>query len=187
MVAIKFSELLKGDSLEYDDRYEINYNSIKTIHPSVRLEQFVIIDENVEIGENTIIGAFTHIRSNTKIGSNCKVGAATVFEGDVEIGNHVRIGTKCTFCWGARIGDNVFIGDGFQGANDRPMVWGTSEESSFNPNPYRIYDNVRIGLNCTLLAGITLGNGCVIGAGSVVTKSVPANKKAYGNPARIVE
>jgi len=185
MPAIKYAELKQNwEDLIEDDRFTINYNA--KIHDSVRIEPYAIIEENTEIGPNTIIGPYSQIRANTKIGSDCKVGSCTVFEGDVIIGNHVRIGSKCTFCWGAVVGDNVFIGDGFQGANDRPMVWGTSEENSFNPNPYRIYDNVRIGLNTTLLAGIILGNGAIIGAGSVVTKSIPANAKAYGNPARVV-
>lgn len=183
MPAIKYSELLEGDSLEFDDRYEIS--GFAKIHPTARLEPYVVIEADVQIGENTIIGPFVQIRSNTIIGKDCKIGANTVFEGDVQVGNHVRIGTGANFGWGTRIGNNVFIGNNWIGANDPKMVWGTSEEKSFVPQPYKIEDNVKIGLNCLCMSGVTIGEGSIIGMGSLILKSIPPNSLAYGHPLKI--
>ena len=184
MPAIKYSELLKGDSLDFDDRYEIN--GFAKIHPNVRIEPYCIIESNVNIGENTIIGGFVQIRSNVTIGKNCRIGGHTTLESkdgyEILIGDNCRIGTHCNIPYNTVIEDDVFFGNGTIIANDRSIDWPPTKE--FKPEFTRICKGVKIGLNCTLVGPVTIGSGSLIGAGSVVTKDVGKQDVVYGNPAK---
>ena len=104
---------------------------------------------NSEIGKDTRIGAFVEI-GNAKIGDNCSIQAFTFICGGVEIGNHVFIGPHVCF------------------TNDKyPEAHG-----AWVRRKTIVEDNVSIGANSTILPGITLGKGCKIAAGSIVTKDV---------------
>lgn len=127
------------------------------------------------IGDNTRIGAFVEITENAVIGKNCKVSSHSFI------------------CGGVTIGDNVFVGHGVVFINDRhPRATredGTPEETVDWKERFvetHIHNNVSIGSNATILGGIVIGEGAVIGCGSVVTKDVPAGETWCGNPARKV-
>jgi acetyltransferase-like isoleucine patch superfamily enzyme len=116
-----------------------------------------------------------------------KIGAGTKIHEPVFIGDDVVIGDDCRIQAFAFIPDNVVIGNRvFVGphacfCNDKhPPSHGAWKELE----PTVVEDDVSIGANCTILPNITLGKGCKIGAGSVVTKSVKAGDTVYGNPAR---
>lgn len=157
----------------------IDYNA--NIDPTVRIEPFCIIEEGVDIGENTLIGAFNHIRKGTKIGKNCKIGGHSTFEGDCSVGDTVRMGTHCNIGWGCHVDDLAFIAGQFTGGNDKRMIWQRAE--IFSPEGWRIFRGARIGLGVVLLPGVTIGQEAMIGAGSLVAKSVPAFEMWYGHPA----
>lgn len=181
MVAIRFGELLEGDFIEHDDRYEINYYT--KIDKSVKLEPFVVIDKDVEIGKNTIIGTGVHLRSGTKIGENCKIGGHTIIEGKgVVVGNNIRIGPGSCLPFNTTVGNDSFIGNVFNPANDRYIDWPPTKE--FEPEKLTIEENVKIGLSVTCLPGLTFGKGCFVGIGSVVTHDVKPNEIVFGNPAK---
>ena len=93
------------------------------ISSSAKFEPYVVIEDNVEIGTNTIIGPHTFLRSGTKIGDNTTIGGCCVLEGNLEVGNHVRIGTHCNLGWGTKIENCVFIAGHLTGANDHDMVY----------------------------------------------------------------
>lgn len=145
------------------------------------VNQTCIIEDNVEIGEGTLIGPFCFIRSDTVIGKNCKIGPMNVFEGSLKVGNNVRIGTHCNLGHGIIIEDYVFLGGLFTGANDKTIVYA---RKPFKPEGYTIKFGARIGLGVIILPGVTVGKECLVGAGSLVTKDVKDYEIVYGHPAR---
>ncbi|CAN7723200.1 acyltransferase [Paenibacillus sp. LjRoot153] len=139
------------------------------------------IVESSNIGNKTRIWAFAHILPGAVIGENCNINDHTFIENDVILGNNVTVKSG-VFIWdGIRIHDNVFIGPNVTFTNDlRPR-------SKQYPDKFlttTIEEGASIGANATIIGGITIGKYAMIGAGSVVTKSIPANTLWYGNPAR---
>lgn len=138
-----------------------------------------IVDSN-NIGEGTKIWEFAHVLPGAVIGKNCNVCAHTFIENDVIIGNNVTI--KCgVYLWdGIRLEDNVFVGPNATFTNDlRPR----SKQYPIKFENTVIEEWASIGANATILAGNTIGKYAMVGAGSVVTKSIPNNTLWYGNPA----
>tara|TARA_B100000676_G_scaffold294457_1_gene332429 strand:+ start:1738 stop:2142 length:405 start_codon:yes stop_codon:yes gene_type:complete len=114
------------------------------------------------IGSGTNIGALSHIGRNVTIGARCKIQGS------------VYIADECV------IGDEVFIGPNATLTNDR------HPPSGGNWSPVVVEDKVVIGANSTVVAGVRLNTGCVIAAGSVVTKDVPSGEVWAGNPAKFL-
>ena len=116
-----------------------------------------------EIGNGTKIGAFVEIQKNVRVGANVKIQAfAFIPEG-------------------VTIGDGVFIGPHVAFTNDmRPRSLG-----EWKLEKTLVKRGASIGTNSTIVCGVTLGEDCMIGAGSVVTRDIPANGLAYGNPAKL--
>lgn len=151
--------------------------------PNCNIHSTCIIDDDVEIGDHTLIGPFNFIRNGTTIGKNCKIGPMNVFEGStVNMGNNVRIGTHVNLGFGTVIEDFVFIAGHFTGANDNEIVWC---RKGFEPEPYKIKFGARIGLGVVVLPGIVIGKEAFVGAGSLVTKDVNDYEIVYGHPATV--
>lgn len=135
------------------------------------------------IGKNTRIWQYAVIFENAIIGDNCNICAHTLIENDVIVGNNVTIKSG-VFVWdGTRIADNVFIGPNATFTND-PMP-----RSQIYPEQFKgitICKHASIGANATLLPGIVIGEGAMVGAGAVVTKNVPPHSIVAGNPAKII-
>jgi acetyltransferase-like isoleucine patch superfamily enzyme len=133
------------------------------------------------IGENTHIWQFTVVLENAIIGSNCNVNCNCFIENDVLIGNNVTVKSGVQIWDGITIEDNVFIGPNVTFTND--LV----PRSKIYPKEFKktvIRKNASIGANSTIIAGNVIGEFAFIGAGSVVTKSIPAYTVWYGNPAK---
>ena len=134
------------------------------------------------IGEGTYIWQYCIILSGAKIGKNCNINCYCFIENDVIIGNNVTIKAGVYLWDGMRIGDNVFIGPNVTFVNDK------YPRSKIYPNKFMttiIEDGASIGAGSIILGGLTIGRNSIIGAGSVVTKSIPSNAVAYGNPAQV--
>ena len=133
------------------------------------------------IGENTKIWQFNVVLKNAIIGKNCNICAHCFIENDVIIGDNVTIKSGVYLWDGLTIEDNVFIGPNVAFVNDhfpRSKAYPTKFQKT------TLKKGVSIGANATILGGLTIGEGCMIGAGSVVTKNPPPNTLWYGNPAR---
>lgn len=139
--------------------------------------------ESDHVGDGTRIWAHTHILPGAEIGEECNICDHTFIENDVVIGDRVTI--KCgVYIWdGVRIEDNVFIGPNATFTND---PFPPSKRWPDNCLQTLIKKGASIGANATLLPGIVIGEKAMVGAGSVVTKDIPANALVMGNPARIV-
>jgi acetyltransferase-like isoleucine patch superfamily enzyme len=149
-----------------------------SIAPDVRLGQNVKLAKFInlygcEVGDNTKIGAFVEIQKNAKVGANCKISSHTFI------------------CEGVTIEDNVFIGHGVTFINDiypraTASGGGLQTEADWKVEPTLIKSGASIGSGATILARVTIGENAMVGAGSVVTRSVPANSIVAGNPARVL-
>jgi acetyltransferase-like isoleucine patch superfamily enzyme len=139
---------------------------------NVKLAEFINL-YGCEVGDNTKIGAFVEIQKNATVGKNCKISSHTFI------------------CEGVEIEDNVFIGHGVTFINDaypRATVagGGLQTEADWKVEKTLIKRGASVGSGATILCSVTVGENAIVGAGSVVTKDVPANTIVAGNPARVM-
>ncbi len=141
------------------------------------------ICESPHVGPGTRIWAFAHVLPGAVIGSDCNICDHVFIENDVVIGDRVTIKCGVQLWDGLRVGNDVFIGPNATFTNDKfPRSKSYPEEFAKT----HLEDGASIGANATILPGITIGAKSMIGAGSVVTRSVPPRAIVLGNPARIV-
>jgi len=153
-------------------------NEFVSIAPSVKLGKDVRLSKFInlygcEIGDETKIGAFVEIQKNSSVGKRCKISSHTFV------------------CEGVEIQDNVFIGHGVTFINDSyPRATTASgelqTEADWKVEKTVISKGASIGSGSTILSNISVGENAIVGAGSVVTKDVPANAIVAGNPARVL-
>jgi acetyltransferase-like isoleucine patch superfamily enzyme len=138
---------------------------------------------NPVIPESTNIWQFCVVFPNAKIGVNCNICSHCLIENDVIIGNNVTIKSGVQVWDGIEIEDGVFIGANVTFTNDK---YPKSKNSDWKLLKTKICKGASIGAGSTILPGIIIGENAVVGAGSVVTKSIPDNELWLGNPARFV-
>lgn len=138
----------------------------------VKLSKFINL-YGCEVGDETKIGAFVEIQKNAKVGKRCKISSHTFI------------------CEGVSIEDDVFIGHGVTFVND-PYPRATAPngelqtEKDWRVEPTHIRKGASIGSGATILCNVTIAENAIVGAGSVVTKDVPADAIVAGNPARFL-
>ena len=139
--------------------------------------------QSSHIGTGTLIWQYVIILPHAVIGNNCNINAHCFIENKVVIGDNVTL--KCgVFLWdGITLGNNVFVGPNVTFTNDK---YPRSKKYPAEFQKTQIDDGASIGAGSVILCGITIGMNSMIGAGSVVTKSVPAGQLWVGNPARFV-
>lgn len=148
------------------------------IAPSVKLGKDVKLSKFInlygcEIGDETKIGAFVEIQKNASVGKRCKISSHTFI------------------CEGVEIEDNVFIGHSVTFINDsypRSTTAGgeLQTEADWKVEKTKICKGASVGSGSTILCNVTVGENAIVGAGSVVTKNVPANAIVAGNPAKVL-
>jgi len=146
------------------------------IHPTAEVQ-------TDQIGDDTVIWQYCVILNGAKIGANCNINFNVFIENDVEIGNNVTIKPGVQIWDGLRIEDNVFIGPNVTFTNDK------YPRSKQYPEQFAhtiIKEGASIGAGSVILCGLSIGKNSMIGAGSIVTKSIPDNELWYGNPAKFI-
>lgn len=136
--------------------------------------------QSQNIGDNTLIWQFCVILKNAIIGENCNINFNVFIENEVIIGNNVTVKSGVQIWDGITIEDNVFIGPNVTFTNDlipRSKKYPEKFEKTI------IKKGASIGANATIIAGHTIGEYALVGAGSVVTKDIPPYTVWYGNPA----
>jgi acetyltransferase-like isoleucine patch superfamily enzyme len=156
----------------------MNPNPHVCVAPDVKLGRDVKLSKFInlygcEVGDETKIGAFVEIQKNAVVGKRCKISSHTFI------------------CEGVTIEDNVFIGHSVTFINDSYPRATTAEgglqtEADWKVERTLVKKGASIGSGSSVLSNVTIGENAIIGAGSVVTKDVPANTIVAGNPARVL-
>ncbi len=159
--------------------------------PGVKIHETAVIEEGVAIGAGSSVWDNVHIRRNARLGHHCIVGEKSYIAYDVRIGNFVKINAFVYIPAGVTVEDKVMISAGCIFVNDKyPRAFDHRAGAllSSAPNEETLETVVRegatIGAGATVLGGLEIGKYALVGAGSVVTKSVPAYALVVGNPAR---
>lgn len=159
---------------------------VTEIGENVRIRSGSVIYWGTTIGTNSMVGHNTVIRENVVIGHDTYIGSLTMMEGDTRIGDYVGINAQCHITKFCDIGDYTFIAPIFIGANDQAMSYRRRAHGQ-NLVGFTTEKYVRIAIAVTVLPGVRFGEGCIVAAGSVVTKDVPPYKVVMGVPAKIVK
>ena len=152
--------------------------------------KYCSITDDVKIGKNVKIFSFVNLYG-CEIGDDTKIGAFVEIQKGANIGKKCRISSHTFICEGVTIEDGVFIGHNVTFINDK-YPRSTNEDGSMqSETDWKVVETfikkgASIGSSSTIMCGITVGEGAIVGAGSVVTKDVPPYTLVIGNPARIV-
>ncbi len=145
---------------------------------------------DVQVGKNVIINDFVNVYGCT-IDDGTKIGPFVEIQKNVYIGKNCKISSHTFICEGVNIKNGVFVGHNVSFINDK-FPFAVNQDFSLKTNSdwelmkTVVNDKVSIGTSSTILGGIQIGENSIIGAGSVVTKDVPANVIVAGNPAKIL-
>jgi UDP-2-acetamido-3-amino-2,3-dideoxy-glucuronate N-acetyltransferase len=151
---------------------------------------FSRIAEDVVLGNDVKIHGWVNLYG-CQIGNESRIGPFVEIQKQVLVGERVKVQSHSFICSGVTIGDEVFIGHGVMFINDVfPRATrddGTLQgEEDWECVPTRVGRRVSIGSNATVLCGVNIGEGAVVGAGAVVTRDVPPYAVVAGNPARVM-
>ncbi len=150
------------------------------------INEYAVIDDNVEIGEGTKIWHFTHVQSGAKIGKKCVLGQNVNVGNNVVIGNYCKIQNNVSVYEGVTLEDYVFCGPSMVFTNVRDPRSKYPQVGSQYYIKTLVREGASLGANSTIVCGITIGKYAFIGAGAVVTKDVPDYALVVGNPAKII-
>lgn len=141
-----------------------------------------IIDEGCTVGDGTKIWHFSHVMPNCTIGENCNIGQNVVVSPDVSLGNNVKVQNNVSIYTGVHCEDDVFLGPSMVFTNVINPRSAINRRGQYAKT--RVCRGATIGANATIVCGNDIGEFAFIGAGTVVTKSVPAYALIVGNPGR---
>jgi acetyltransferase-like isoleucine patch superfamily enzyme len=154
------------------------------VHPSA-------IVETDQIGEGTRIWAYTHVMKDVIIGPNCNIGEHCFLESGVRVGGDVTIKNGSLLWEGVHLEDGVFLGPRVTFTNDRyprsprlPQARTRYLDKRWL-EPTFVRRGASLGAGAIVLAGVTIEEFCVVGAGATVTRNLPANALVFGSPARV--
>jgi acetyltransferase-like isoleucine patch superfamily enzyme len=184
------SQLVRlGHGAAVDDGVILGYvpnrgvEHVLTIGPRAHIRSGTIIYGGSRIGCNLETGHNVVIREENDIGDNLRIWNNSVIDYGCRIGNSVKIHNKVYIAQFTLIEDEAFLAPGVTLANDIHPGCPDAQECMRGPS---INKGAQIGINCTILPRVVIGEYSLIGAGSVVTRDIPAGVVAYGNPAQVI-
>ena len=167
--------------------------SVNQASQNIRIHPTALIEDGVSVGACSSVWDNVHIRQNAVIGHHCLIGEKSYVAYDVRIGNYVKINAFVYIPAGVTVEDKVMISAGTIFVNDkypRAFDYTQGELAASAPNGETLQTLVRegatIGAAATILGGIVIGRFALVGAGSVVTKSVADHALVVGNPAKAI-
>lgn len=150
--------------------------------------QFCVIAPDVKLGRDVKIHHFVNLYG-CEVGDGSSIGSFVEIQKGAHVGRNCKISSHSFICEGVRVEDEVFIGHGVMFINDKyPRA--TTEggnlqtEADWKVIPTVVQSRASVGSNATILCGVTIGQGSIVGAGAVVTRDVPPGTTVAGNPAR---
>lgn len=150
------------------------------------VNEYAVVDENVQIGEGTKIWHFSHIQSGAKIGKKCVFGQNVNVGNNVTVGNYCKVQNNVSIYEGVTLEDYVFCGPSMVFTNIlNPRCKYPQVGAQFYIKTL-VKEGASLGANSTIVCGITIGKHAMVGAGAVVTKDVPDYALVVGNPARVI-
>jgi acetyltransferase-like isoleucine patch superfamily enzyme len=150
--------------------------------PGARLRSGTVLYDGSQIGARLSTGHHVVVREDCVLGDDVAIWANSVVDYGCRIGDRVKIHSNCYVAQFTEIGDDAFLAPGVTCAND--LYPGRSDSASVMSGPV-IGAGAQLGVNVTLLPYVRVGEGCLVGAGSVVTRDIPAGSVVYGNPATV--
>jgi UDP-2-acetamido-3-amino-2,3-dideoxy-glucuronate N-acetyltransferase len=143
---------------------------------------------DVELGEDVVVQKFTNLYG-CRIGDRSRIGAFVEIQAGASVGASCKVQSHTFVCEGVEIGDRVFVGHGVTFVNDKRPRASDPQGRLLGPEDWELLativeDDVSIGSGATILGGVRLGRGALVGAGAVVTRDVAAGAVVAGNPAR---
>lgn len=154
------------------------------IHPDAYVHKSAYADEGCEIGKQTKVWHFSHIMPRARIGKHCVIGQNVFIASNVIIGNGVKIQNNVSIYEGVICEDEVFLGPSMVFTNVTNPRSAVERKEEYQKT--LVKKGASIGANATIICGNTIGQYAFVGAGAVVTKSVPDFALVAGNPARIM-
>lgn len=156
--------------------YNIISNTAK-IGKNVSMGSFCVIEDDVEIGDNTVLKSYVELRKGTIVGTDCYIDSRVSSSGNCIIGNHVTVRYDSIIARGVHVGDHTYI---------CPKVMTNNlNTEGVQIGGANIGSNVFVGTGCVLQHGIKIGDNSVLGSMSYINKDIPANEIWFGNPAKI--
>lgn len=140
----------------------------------------VVIGTGTHLGDRVLIGTNSVLRRNVRIGDDSTLSHIVSVQHDVTIGNWCRVSSQTHLTGTTIIEDRVQIGAGVVTVDDNALDWPTKV---LRASIFR--EGCRVGSGCTILGGIEIGRNSLVGAGSLVTRSIPENVVAFGSPAYV--
>lgn len=181
--------LVAGGGITADEGVHVGYPAGRgrpaplELGAGATLRSGTVLYTGSRIGRGLTTGHGVVIREECEIGDDVAVWSGSVIDYGCRLGDRVKIHTNCYVAQYSEIEDDAFLAPGVSLANDIFPGDPVSAELMLGPS---IGAGAQLGVNVTVLPFVRIGEGCVVGSGSVVTRDLPDGTLAYGNPARVV-
>jgi acetyltransferase-like isoleucine patch superfamily enzyme len=154
------------------------------------MNEFVCIAPDVKLGQDVRLSKFINLYG-CEVGDHTKIGAFVEIQKNAKVGNHCKVSSHTFICEGVTIEDEVFVGHSVTFINDSyPRATNPDgrlqTEDDWKVERTLVKKGASIGSGSTILSRVTIGERAIVGAGSVVTKDVPADAIVAGNPAKVL-
>jgi len=153
------------------------------LEKDVKVHESAYVDQPCKIGKGTRIWHYSHVMAGSELGENCNIGQNVVISPDVKLGKNVKVQNNVSLYTGVICEDDVFLGPSMVFTNVLNPRSHVSRRNEYQTTIVR--KGATIGANSTIVCGREIGQYAFIGAGAVVTKTIPAYALMLGNPGRL--